>query len=255
MQCPQCGSNNTQKSSALYEQSVRMSEGRSSGAFISSRGTVGIGSAKHVTRSSSLAAEMNAPHRRVPLRSTLAMVVGFAAMAVNVLLGGGFLLSITFALAGFVGGIYLTAPTDQELAEEKRYHSQWYCRRCGSIFFELKASSQPELVEQPNETFVSPVIRSGATHSRQSYIDRTIKPIQRARAATPRDLAGLRAIQESAEVDGAFNPETMNCDLGVISRLASLQLIQYDAGSDRFVVVGDHAVHSPPRGWWQRTFG
>lgn len=255
MQCPHCGSQNTQKSSALYAQSVRISEGRSTGAFVSSLGTVGIGRASHTSRSSSIAAELNAPHRGVPIRSTLAFVAGFPAAFICVLMGGGFLLSLGFVLAGFVVGIYLIAPTDEELAEKARYQKQWYCKKCGSIFFETRAEPQPRIFERSKDAFVSPVIRSGATRSRQSYVDRAINPVQRANAATPRDLAGLQAIHECADVDGTFNPESMNCDLGVISRLASLNLIKYDATRDRFVIVGHDAVPSPCRGWWQRTFG
>jgi hypothetical protein len=70
---------------------------------------------------------------------------------------------------------------------------------------------------------------------------------------TDRDVAGLNAIKSHAAVDGSFNPETIPCDLGVISRLSSLNLIDYDDIADRFHL---RDVAPPSRGgWWTRTFG
>lgn len=258
--CPECGSKNTQKSSAFYEQNVRTTEGRSSGIFLTSRGTVGIGKSRNQSRASSLAAEVNAPHHGMKMRSLIASIVGFVAALVSQAAGGGYLLFVGLVLMGFLLSIYLAAPTQQDLAEEQRWRRQWYCRKCGSTF--LKGSSQETGTgwQCSHDDFVSPVMRQSSSRSRQEYVERAQKPIQRAKSATKRHLAGLAAIRRSAKPDRSFDPETLNCDLGVISRLSSLSLIEYDESTERFLISDFHSVSpeisdSPHRGWWQRNFG
>ena len=255
MNCPDCGSSNTQKSSALYEQGVRTTQGRSAGIFLTSRGTIGVGKSRHQSRSSTLAADINAPHHGLPVRSMIAFAVGFLAAFVSQAAGGGFFLFVGLILGGFFTGIYLSAPNNAELAEKGRYESQWYCRKCGSIFHNFSPCGTVT-PEQPNQNdFVSPVVRLATRRTRQSYIDRVRSPVQRASIATPRDLAGLKAIRESSSSDGTFDPEVMNCDLGIISRLSSLKYVTYNEGSERFIVAGNGSVEQPHVGWWQRTFG
>lgn len=185
----------------------------------------------------------------------IAFAVGILAALVSQAAGGGFFLFVGLILGGFLTGMYLTAPNDAELAEKGRYDSQWYCRKCGSIFhnFPPRGTVTPEQTNQND--FVSPVVRLATRRTRQNYIDRVRNPVQRASTATLRDLAGLKAIRESSSSDGTFDPEVMNCDLGIISRLSSLKYVTYDAGSDRFIVAGFGSVEQPHEGWWQRTFG
>lgn len=260
MKCPECGSGHTQKSSAFYEQNVRTSEGQSTGLFLTSRGTIGVGKARHRSRSSNLAAEANAPPQGLPMRSMIAALGGFLAAFVTSAAGGGFLLFIGFVLAGFAIAIFLTAPNDAEIEERRRWDHQWYCKKCGANFCGDDFKSAAAQIRESRNLFISPVTRSESPRRRQEYIERVRNPIQRARAATDRDLAGLEIIRRSADSNGSFDPDNLNCDLGVISRLSSLGLIKFDETSARFVVHtpltrsdGQHSV--PERGWWQRTFG
>jgi hypothetical protein len=258
MRCPQCGSNNTQKSSALYEQNVRVSDGRSAGLFVTSRGTVGFGGGRRTSRSMSLAAQANAPHRHLPLRSIVAVLVGFSLAVIFADNGGGLLVTICLFVGTFWLSVYLALPTDAEKTEQSRWSSQWYCKKCGHIFFEpgeTERSVTSEPLTTHGRSFVSPVLRSTKKNSRQQYIDRVLHPVQRAAGATERDIAGLDAIRNHTAVDGSFDPENVRCDLGIISRLASLGLITYDQRADRFLLRSGQTSEPPERGWWQRTFG
>jgi hypothetical protein len=250
MQCPRCGSGNTQKSSAVYEQGVRNAEGRSSGFFVTSRGTVGVGQSRRKSRSSTLATERNAPHRMVPTRAILVGVVGLLVSLVALNSGIGFVAFLILVVGIFWAMIYVSAPTDRESAEEERWQTQWYCKKCGDIFFE--DDNPTEL--GASSAFTSPVLRTKAKHPRSEYIDRVLNPIQRAASPTERDQAGLAAIRARTRPDGSFDPDVINCDLGVISRLSSLGLIAYDKVADRFSVQDFEPVETPHRGWWQRTF-
>lgn len=256
MECPQCGSKDTQRSAASHEQGVRISEGKTTGVFVSSGGTFGVGFGRHQSRSSTLAAEANAPPRRVPSRAILAFAIGlFAAFALGRLLDS-YLIFIVLSVVAIAAGIYFSAPDQNDLSEERRWRDQWYCKRCGMIFHAgHNKASAPRLRSSPtspSERFVSPVLRQRAVNTRQEYIDRVRNPVQRAARMTDRDTAGLRAIEQHAYADGSFDPEQIACDLGIVSRLASLQLISYQESSDRFLLT-DHA--QSPNGWWHRTFG
>lgn len=252
MRCPHCGSSDVQKSSAVHEQDVRVTEGRATGIGMGSRGGFGIGIGRYASRSSTRAGDINAPPGHMPPRVLLASVVGVpVALGIGVLADS---LALTLVLVVIALGImiYLSAPNDEELRNESRWRSQWYCKRCGGLFFD-----DPSTAKAPSgsthEAFVSPVLRRHAKNSRQAYIDRVRTPVQRAAKMTPRDAAGLDAIRERALPDGRFDPEYMGCDLGVISRLASLGLITYDERSGRFLLR--ETGEARPRGWWQRTFG
>lgn len=257
IQCPNCGASNVQKSSALYAQGVRVSEGQSTGMFVTSRGTFGVGKAKHVSRSSSLATELNAPPGGVPVRSVMAFLVGIGFMFLVAVTGGGLILSLLILLIALGVAFYLTAPTDEEDAEWRRWERQWYCKRCGYVFLEdgphLTAPKR-RLSPERAEVIGSQVSRVGTTRSRRSYADRVLNPPQRATSLTTRDATALEAIRSQATADGSFDPEMMGCDLGIIARLASLRLISYDEKADRFAVQNDRK-NGPRRGWWQRTFG
>jgi hypothetical protein len=171
------------------------------------------------------------------------------------------IVTLLLTLLAFTFMIYLSAPTDDELEREKRWSLQWYCKRCGAFFFDAESSAEERdhVATVAKPAFVSPLIRSTKRNARANYADRVLSPVQRAAAMTERDLAGLNVIKNSAAADGSFHPEMIPCDLGVVSRLASLNLIHYDAGLDRFhlldVAVPPRPEPQPQRGWWQRTFG
>lgn len=238
--CPDCGSGRIQKSSALYEQGVRTSEGRSSETFITSRGTVGVGSSQNASRSSSLAAERNAPANGAPPRALIAGIGGLVVALIIGQLADSLLLTLFLALVAFGASIYLTAPNDAEAAAERRWLDQWYCKVCGNIFslgdHDTGAQSAKKTsYESKAENFISSVTNS-QPRSREAYISRVLNPIQRARAASERDLAGLEHIRSGANAAGAFDPEALNLDLGIASRLASLGMIQYDQSNSRFLI-------------------
>lgn len=269
MKCPQCGSQNTQKSLALYEQATRLSEGESSGAFVTSRGTLGVSKSKHSSQSSSLAAERNKPPVGASLRTAVVLIVGMFLSVWLLFTGAGFGVFL-LALAGTIGlAIFFFNPTEQDLAEQTQYSLQWYCKKCGNVFLENYAvTTATELNAATADDFVSPVMRASVLNDRKIYADRVLNPVQRAKKATARDLAGLAALKAAAQPDGSFNPEQLRCDLGIISRLASVKLINYDTTSDRFLLSGPvidrsptigipETLATPPstgRGWWERTF-
>ena len=257
MRCPQCGSANVQKSSAFYQQHVRTSKGRTSGFFLTSRGTIGVGSSRRVSTSSSLAADLNAPIAKLPPRILLTIVIGFPFALILGFASSSLFLTLFLVVLVIVATIYLSAPTNEELEREKQWSQQWYCKKCGDRFIEsdTDAGALRADASAASGGFVSPVIRATRRNSRAAYADRVLNPVQRAAAMTDRDAAGLNAIRSQAAVDGSFNPEIIGCDLGVISRLSSLNLISYDGTLDQFHLLHLPDRASPHRGWWQRTFG
>jgi hypothetical protein len=135
VKCPSCGSARVQKSSAIYEQGISHSQGKSSGIGISSRGRVGVYSGGSKSTRISQLAEQNAP----PENSVVgcAFAVPFA----------GFLLLAVFSDIGFLTGVFIGAAvgvgaalwmhnlTKNEYAEElAKYNARWYCRKCGNYF-------------------------------------------------------------------------------------------------------------------------
>lgn len=159
MKCPECGSANVQKSSAVYEQGVHITEGRNSGAFLTSRGTIGVGASRTTSRSSSLATERNSPHRGLPPRAIIAGLVGGLIWFLLLQITSSFLLAIIVPIIILGMVIYLSAPNDQERVEERRYELQLYCKKCGNIFIpdtELHAETPapgPDGLEAPHRTW------------------------------------------------------------------------------------------------------
>lgn len=153
-------------------------------------------------------------------------------------------LTLFLTLLAFGAGIYLSTPNDAEEAAERRWMDQWYCKVCGSTFFLsdlCKGNAQSAGGAIPRfkvQKFVSRVTNS-QPRSREAYVTRVLSPIQRARAPSERDLAGLEHIRSGANTSGAFDPETLNLDLGIASRLASLGMIEYDPRTARFLVCQD----------------
>lgn len=133
--CPECGSANVQKSSAVFEQGTRLNEGRSNGAFITSRGTFGVGASHSKGRSWSLATERNSPPEFGP--PFKALVAAFGSGALVLVLGLAIespLLSASSIFVMFGVMIYFAAPSDAETDERQLWEMQWYCRKCGATF-------------------------------------------------------------------------------------------------------------------------
>ena len=258
VRCPSCDSTKVQKSSALYEGGTRTSEGRSTGWFLTSRGALGVGTARRITRSSSLAVQRNAPSQDIPWGPAAGMLIGSAISILpisrasddfwNLNLGGAlawFLVALVVIAVGFFIGLIVGGQSRS--VDHQQWENQWYCRTCGEIFFPRVEARHGNLgigAARMTNGFVSPVLRVGT------------------REASNRDLAGLAQIRATAAPDGSFNPEEIRLDLGVHSRLSSLGFVTYDRGSDRFLMtqgtdrlpIGKSSDQAC-KGWWQRTFG
>lgn len=222
----------------MYEQGIRTSEGRGSGAFMTSRGTIGIGATRHSSRSSSLATDRNAPPSSVPPSALITALCGLAltvmiSVSVDGFLNGLFWIVIGTCLTFGVSFYLAIRPNSNNDAALRAWENQWYCRTCGETFVR-SAVRQANEEREPYDPFISD--RSVA-RTRQAYIDRVVNPIQRARSPTSRDLAGLRRIRASAGSDFTFHPEALALDLGIASRLASLRFISYVPQTDRFSIT------------------
>lgn len=157
---------------------------------------------------------------------------------------------------------YARATDDGSDAErEARYQRQWYCNTCGAKF-ETQPSSQESADPRANQRSgptggpddgggsrehdaadqryagPSPAYNRGQPEQRALYIERVLNPVQRAKSATERDLSGLAMIVARMGADTAFEPLAgVPIDLGVISRLASLNFIEFVRSADRFYVT------------------
>lgn len=74
---------------------------------------------------------------------------------------------------------------------------------------------------------------------RDDYASRITTPVQRigGNGPSPRDESGLALILANAKRDGTFDPTTINLDLGIASRLASVGMLAYDKPSDTFALT------------------
>lgn len=215
-----------------------MSEGRGSGAFVTSRGTVGLGATRHNSRSSTLATERNAPPTAIP---GSAIVAGLCGLALTIIIAAsvdGFLNGLFWIVIGTLATVGVAAflavqPNEKTDEALRAWENQWYCRTCGETFLDSSPSDRRDTREAGDQFASEP----RTMRTRQAYIDRVLVPIQRARAPTPRDLAGLRHILGSAASDVTFHPERLVMDLGIVSRLASLGFIAYEPATDCFSIT------------------
>jgi hypothetical protein len=143
---------------------------------------------------------------------------------------------VGLALGAVAATIVAGRTRESRVAARERYERQWYCSKCGGFFeHDLHSDAPPE---EPSFGPRSSEARSSAT-TRSEYAVRIRSPVQRARTATDRDLAGLANIlSRSAPPDFEFDPlRPVPLDLGVVSRLASLGYLRHDAAVDRFLVT------------------
>lgn len=251
MRCPECGSSAVKKSQAVHEQGTREStyDGRS--ASISTRGTISLGRHRGQSSGQSLAAQKNAP----PIDSGLVMTAaGTAILTAFFFVLGIINLSFSFILLGviaFIAGIgwsvaQVIRPSEASRELSESYSRQWYCTRCGNLFFKDEGTlAGPEASVQSRNlastpfsySGASPPIRHGSYVDRTIYVERVLRPRQRASSATARDLSGLRHLIAISPDRCVFDPVAACLDVGVASRLSSLSYIGYEAASDTFFVT------------------
>lgn len=256
IECPDCGSRNVKKSSAVVQQGTRTASGTSRGGWISSAGRVGVSGRKYSSVSTTGATDLNAPPAASqPMIGALVLMI-LAVVWVPISISNILTLILGEFLLIVVGSIVLMAmfirPSATDSAALEQWKRQWYCLRCGNLF----SAELPNGVGSSQNEQRGQLTSEGrpAGTRRSLYIDRVLDPVQRAKSMTDRDAAGLRVIRENARTDGSFDPVALHCDLGLVSRLSSLGLIMYDPENDEFRIVQS----DPPRshsGWWQQTFG
>lgn len=71
---------------------------------------------------------------------------------------------------------------------------------------------------------------------RDEYKARAISPVQRPAGGNPsaRDESGLALLLSKSDNGGTFCPVACAFDLGILSRLAAINLVAYDSASDSF---------------------
>jgi rubredoxin len=237
VRCPECGSGSVKKSSAIYEQGISRSQGRS-GGFWYSRGGPGVWSGRSSSERISGAAARNAP-----TGFELEAFTFVGAFAAALLLGfftadgiGSFVLAvpIAFVVAGIAAFAVGVSQKEQRAASQARYDRQWYCSKCGHKFEVDLGQARPGAAGNPAN--VGPSSGSGSGGYRADFAARILNPVQRAKSETERDGTWLKTI--AARVNGndrSFDPcRPTALDLGAVSRLASLGYLRYDQGGDVF---------------------
>ena len=74
---------------------------------------------------------------------------------------------------------------------------------------------------------------------RDAYVARAVSPAQQCRdgVLTPRDESGLALLLSGADKAGTFDPMRLAFDVGILSRLASVDLVAYVGASDSFTLT------------------
>ena len=246
VRCSHCGSASVKKSSAYYAQSTSFTRRRSSGVWLSGRGT-GVWFGRSASRRRTLAAAQNAPLQVsayvVALCGTVGMVVGiYLTLAIwpdDDFFDGlihVWLLSMSLLVAGVILGWHWTKKWREE--EEGFNDRRWYCSKCGSTFFVDLTKHSPEKLGVAASGSQIASLLSGSR--RTDYVQRVQHPVQRARQLTSRDLDGLRNIAQRVRSDWRFEPgEPWPMDLGIVSRLASKGCISYDDTQDSFFITDE----------------
>lgn len=257
IKCPHCDSRNVKKSSAMVDQGTRNSSGISRGGWVSSSGRFGVSQRKYSSTSATTAAELNAPPTPSSPMIGYLVLVGLVVLWVPISMPNVLALILGEFVLAIVGSVLLVAmfnrPSATDRAVRQRWDKQWYCLRCGELFVPDTAAPADRNGGSDYDGPSGPVRRVSPT-GRSLYIDRVQNPVQRAKAMTDRDSAGLRAIRKRATPNGTFDPQALRCDLGLMSRLSSLGLVTYDVRNHEFRIEMDH-TGSTSAGWWQRTFG
>ena len=237
VRCPQCGSGSVKKSSAIYEQGISRSQGRSGGVWYS-RGGPGVWSGRSSSERISGAAARNAPtgfeleaFAFVGVFAAALLVGFFAADSI-----GSFVMAvpIAFVVAGIAAFAVSVSQKEQRAASQARYDRQWYCSKCGHKFEVDLDRTGPAAAE--NAAPAGPTGGAGPGGYRADYASRILSPVQRAKSETERDGTWLNTIAARANGnDRSFDPcRPTALDLGAVSRLASLGFLRYDPEGDVF---------------------
>lgn len=237
MRCPNCGSSRTQSSYAVFQQGTSTWTSRSRGSWFSTR-SWGISSGQSSGQRMSTVAAANQPPSsdgEAMIAAVVMLLVIFVGVAWVDSIGTFFLVGLLAMLAGGVTMAGLTNLTrESRAAEHERYARTWYCRQCGTRF-------EADL-QQANGHLPSPLPAPngwGLSDCRAVRAARVVNPMQRARLPTDRDLAGLQSIFDRSTGDPlTFDPcRPVPIDLGIMSRLASLGYLTYDAKDDSFRIT------------------
>lgn len=237
VRCPRCGSGSVKKSSAIYEQGVSTSQGRSSGLWFS-RGGPGVWSGRSSSERISGAAAINAP-TGFELEAFTFVGVFFAALLIGFFTAdsvGSFVMAvpIAFVIAGIAALVMGMSQKAQRAASQARYDRQWYCAKCGHKFEVDLDRNGPDIAA--NAFPADPPGAAEPSGYRADCASRILKPLQRAKSETKRDGIWLKTIAaRSHGVDRSFDPShPAALDLGAVSRLASLGFLDYDRNRDVF---------------------
>lgn len=237
VRCPRCGSGSVKKSSAIYEQGVSRSQGRSSGLWFS-RGGPGVWSGRSSSERISGAAAINAP-TGFELEAFTFVGLFLAALLVGFFTAdsvGSFVMAIpiAFVVAGIAAFVVGVSQKDQRAAAQASYDRQWYCSKCGHKFEVDLDQTGPAAAEKADPA--GPTGGAGPGGYRADYASRILSPVQRAKSETERDGTWLKTIAARANGnDRSFDPcRPTALDLGAVSRLASLGFLRYDPVADVF---------------------
>lgn len=144
--CPECGSDSTQKAKVLYESGTSTSTTTMAGIGVGTGGKVGIGvGAGRGISQSELAKKLSPPAKSGPIAFWLFLLISgmiFFLFAIILFLIGHIgpgvyfmLLAVGFGMPGYIG---LKKENDKQARyndEYPRWEQLWYCSRCGHIFY------------------------------------------------------------------------------------------------------------------------
>lgn len=239
VRCPKCGSGGVKKSSAVYEQGISRSQGRSGGVWYSRRGP-GVWSGRSSSERISGAAARNAP-TGFELEAFTFVGVFAAALLVGFFTAdsiGSFVMAvpIAFVIAGIAVFAVGVSQKEQRAASKARYDRQWYCSKCGHNFEVDLDRTGPGAAG--NTAPARPAGGSGSGSYRADYASRILSPVQRAKSETERDGTWLKTIASRVNGnDRTFDPcRPTALDLGAVSRLASLEYLSYERERDVFAL-------------------
>lgn len=223
--CPNCGSGRTLASAALHAQETIDTQGRSGGVWLTSRGRAGAWQGSRSSTRQSRAAAQNAPPFNM-LPAIGAAVVFFVTTNLLAWAGAPLLLVIVtpmpIAITVVILGYRASSESDQTVRQH--YDNQWYCRQCGTKFHR---SIEFEAVRSLPTTASTTTSGGPMSTGFAPYLERVMDPVQRARAETERDYAGLKQIFRRCDEHRRFDPLWPTpLDLGIVSRLASLAYIE-----------------------------
>lgn len=239
VKCPKCGSGSVKKSSAIYEQGISKSQGRSTGVWLSKRG-LGVWSGHSSSDRISGAAARNAP-TGFEIEAFTFVGVFFVTLVIGFFSAGSFgtfvtVVPIAFVVAGIMTIVVGFSQKTQRTASEAQYDRQWYCYKCGHVFEVDLDQAGPNMTKNVSHIEPSKITAAEPSGDRAEYASRILRPVQRAKSETERDRKWLQIIADRATSPArSFDPcSPPVMDLGAISRLASLGFLQYDRDRDMF---------------------